>query len=237
VANLVLGAQMLSEEQVDQLPADTVIYNLEQMARVPVDSIRPVMRKLAQRFPVWDYCEANLERWKSFVPVAEPCYVKIGWAPVLSQIPKPARQDIDVLLYGYPGDERLGLYRMLCDVGIRCVFVCGLYGEDRDSLIARSKLVVNSSHYTVSRIFEIARVSYLLANAKAVVTDLHPDTIIESDIARAVAISNMQTIVKDCLAYIDNDQRRSELERRGCEIFRARNIGEILRAPAQRLLG
>jgi hypothetical protein len=227
--NIVMGVQMLAEQQLGELPAGTLIYNLEQMARVPVEKIRPVMRAAAQRFPVWDYCEANLERWRA-LGCERPLYVKLGWAPVLERIAKPARQDIEALLYGLPGGERLQVFEALCQAGIRSVFACGLYGEERDGLIARSKVVVNASLYTASRIFEIARVSYLLANAKAVVSDVRADTVIEPDIRDAVVAATPQSVVRECLRLIEDEPRRTELEERGRAIFRARDMRDILGA-------
>lgn len=229
--NLVLGAQMLAEEQLDELPRGTVIYNLEQMAKVPLERIRPVMRKLAQRFAVWDYSEANLERWQALGRKAR--YVKLGWAPVLERIARAERQDIEVLLYGIPSEERLRIFYAVAAPGIACVFACGLYGEDRDGLVSRSKLVLNASAYTTSRIFEIARVSYLLANAKAVITDLRPDTVIEPDIREAVVGSSAERIVADCLRLLDDERKRRELEEHGREVFRARDIRAIVQAALQ----
>jgi hypothetical protein len=227
--NIVMGAQMLAERQLDEIPVRSVIYNLEQMARVPIEQMRPVMRALAQRFLIWDYCEAHLERWRALGCVMPPQYVKLGWAPVLERIAKPARQDIEVLMYAFPGPERLQAFQSLCDVGIRTVFACGLYGDDRDGLIARAKVVVNASLYTTSRVFEIARVCYLLANAKAVVSDLRPDTIIEPDILGGVVAATPQDLVRQCLDLIEDESRRAALEARGRAIARARDIRDILR--------
>ena len=42
--NILMGAQMLGEPQLDALPARTVIYNLEQMARTPLEDLKPVLR-------------------------------------------------------------------------------------------------------------------------------------------------------------------------------------------------
>ena len=43
-------------------------------------------------------------------------------------------------------------------------------GKTRDDLIARSKLVLNVNRYKHARVFEVARVSYLLGHGKAVVS-------------------------------------------------------------------
>ncbi|HUQ75418.1 MAG TPA: hypothetical protein VM183_11875 [Burkholderiales bacterium] len=232
--NIAMGLQMLGEAQLDALPPGTVYYNLEQMARRAVEDVKPVLRAAARRFPIWDYCEANLESWRA-LGARSAEYVKIGWAPVLERVPKPREQDIEVLLYGLPGGERLPLFQALCEAGIRTVFACGLYGAERDALIARAKIVVNASLYTESRIFEIARVSYLLANAKAVLSVLHPDTLVEPDIRDAVMFSPAEGVVRECLALIDDDARRGALEEKGRRVMRARNMSEILRSPVAKL--
>lgn len=226
--NIVMGAQMLVPEQLHEVPANSVIYNFEQLARVPLEKIRAVLHTVAQRFRVWDYCEANLERWQA-LGCASARYVKLGWAPVLERIARPERQDIEVLIYAFPGVERLQAFQALCEAGVRSMFVCGLYGEERDGLIARAKVVLNSCFFTPSRIFEVARVTYLLANAKAVVSDLRPDTIIEPDIRAAVVAATPQTLVQECIALVEDDARRAALEEQGRAIARARDIRDILR--------
>jgi len=114
------------------------------------------------------------------------------------------------------------------------MFVFGVYGAERDALIARSKIVVNASAYR-SRIFEIARVSYLLANAKAVVSLQHPDIAVEADMREAVLFSPMETIVQDCLALASDDTRRAALEEKGRRAMRARDMREILRPVLAKL--
>ena len=55
-------------------------------------------------------------------------------------------------------------------MGINVKALFGVYGRERDKLIARSKIVLNMHHYS-SQIFEIVRVFYLLTNRKAVVAE------------------------------------------------------------------
>jgi hypothetical protein len=233
--NIVMGAQMLAAEQLDELPPRTVIYNLEQMARQKIEDLRPVLRDLARRFPIWDFSEANLPVWRA-LGAADPQYVKFGWAPVLERIARVQPQDIEVLIYGSPSGERLKLFESLCWGGLRALFACGFYEAERDGLIARAKLVVNASLY-VSRIFEMSRVSYLLANGKAVVSLLHPDTIIEPDMREAVLFAPSETIVQECRALVEDDGRRAALEERGRRAMRARDMRDILRPAIAKLPG
>lgn len=176
--NIVFGIQMATPLLVDELPRDTIVYQLEQMAGLRLAQLKPAYQAVARRLRVWDYSERNLETWHALQPVHPPLVVPIGWAPTLTRIPKRQNEDIDVLLYGSPGDERFTILKELGAAGVRFVFACGLYGAARDELISRAKIVLNINRYSRSRIFEVVRTSYLLANAKAVVADLHPNTFV-----------------------------------------------------------
>jgi len=233
VTNILMGAQMLEAEQLDTVPDGAVVYNLEQMTRIPLDDFKGPVRLVAKRFPIWDYSAANLEVWTA-LGARNPQHVKIGWAAPLERIAPAADQDIDVLIYGLPGAERVTLFQRLCNAGIHAVFVCGLYGASRDGLIARSKLVVNAGFYE-SRIFEVSRVSYLLCNAKAVVSQVHPDTFVEPDLREAVHFAAAETIVDDCLELLRDAAKRRALEERGRAIMRSRDMRDILRAALARL--
>jgi hypothetical protein len=136
-------------------------------------------------------------------------------------------QDIDVLIYGIPSALRLGTFEALCMRGVTSVFVCGLYGSARDELIARSKVVMNLNRHR-SMIFEIVRVSYLLANGKAVVADRQADTIIEPDIESGLALCQPEDLVATCEALLNDDARRNALGEAGRAAMKARLITAIL---------
>jgi hypothetical protein len=226
--NIVLGFQMLSESDVSRLPPDTILYNLEQIAGLSDDQLKPVFRSAARRLRVWEYSERNLAAWLRLQPVHQVVHVPIGWAPVLAKISPAEHQDIDVLHYGLPSDFRFAMFNALCQQGMSCVYACGLYGASRDSLIARSKLVLNLNMYSQSRIFEVVRVSFLLSNAKAVVADLYPDTFIEADLRDAVAFAAPEKIAGCCQLLLDDESARRQLERKGEETMRRRDIRPIL---------
>lgn len=226
--NIVFGFQMLADADFERLPPDTIVYNLEQFAGLSDDQIKPVARAAARRLQIWEYSERNLGAWQRLQPLHPVVHVPIGWAPTLTRITRSDPQDIDVLHYGIPSDFRFAVFNALCQQGLSCVYACGLYGESRDSLIARSKLVLNLNLYSQSRIFEIVRVSYLLANAKAVVADLHPDTFIEPDLRDAVAFAVPEKIVECCHRLLEDEPARRKLEKQGEETMRQRDIRPIL---------
>jgi hypothetical protein len=231
--NIVLGAQMLTDSELQRLPRETIIYNFEQIGRLQPDSLKPEIRTVVDRFRIWDYSAANLETWKTLGAASSAVHVAVGWAPILRRIDKPSTQDIDVLIYALPAQLRLDVFNELCHRGLRCVFVCGMYGAERDALIRRSKLVLNINSYQ-SRIFEIVRVSYLLANAKAVIADFQADTVLEPGIEGAVVFSAPEQIVATCMRLAADDDARGQQEETGCTIFERRHISPILREALER---
>ena len=117
----------------------------------------------------------------------------------------------------------------LSQSGLTTVFVCGLYGKGRDDLIGRSKLVVNINLYDRSKIFEVVRVSYFLANRKAVVADIDADTLIDDDMRSAIKVTVGPELVRDCQNLVADDAARTALEEAGFAAIEKRDIRIILK--------
>lgn len=226
--NIIFGAQLIPLDFLPQLPADTIIYNFEQTRGLAAEQIREEILYIAKTFRVWDYSAANLDAWHE-IGGRDVKVVPIGYAPILSRINKPKIQDIDVLFFGLSGEKRLAAFDKLSNAGLAAVFVSGLYGPERDKLIARAKLVLNINLYDVSRIFEIARVSYLLANKKAVVSLFEPDTYIEEDIQTGIKFTELNCLVADCNYLLEQETERLRYEQAGFKLFSQRDIRVILR--------
>jgi hypothetical protein len=218
---------MLPLDVLKQLPGDTIVYNFEQGRGLERSEVQPEILFIAEAFSIWDYSAANVEMWK-LLGNASPKLVPVGYAPVLSRIPKAQDQDIDVFLYGSSGQKRMTAIHQLSEEGYRVMFVSGLYGPARDALISRAKIILNVNRNERSRIFEVVRVSYLLANRKAVLAVLDPDTAIEPDLAKCVRSTNAADLVLACEQLLSNDTQRAELEELAYENFAARGITTIL---------
>jgi hypothetical protein len=152
----------------------------------------------------------------------------VGYAPILQRIVRADPQDIDVLIYGVPGQERLRAFHYLCLEGLTCVFVCGLYGAARDDLIARSKIVLNINLYEHAKIFEVVRVSYLMANRKAVVAPLDAGTLIDPDIAQGICGDSGAAMIAACKHLAADREAREKLEKAGFDAISRRDIRQIL---------
>jgi SAM-dependent methyltransferase len=229
--NIVLGGHLLTEKDVSSLPARTIIYNFEQVHGAS-QWIKPVYVDLVRRFRTWDYSERNIAMWRRYCPGTEILHVPLGYVPELSRITAAQEQDIDVLFYGVVNERRAKLLNELKEAGLAVVAVTGTFGPERDALIARAKIVLNL-HFFDTKIFELARVSYLLANRKAIVSELDADTEIDADMRNAVAGAPYAGLVDKCIELAFDDAARRSVADAGFRLFSLRREGEILAAALQ----
>ena len=73
-------------------------------------------------------------------------------------------------------------------------------------------------------------VTKVLANAKAVVADIYPDSYIEQDIASGVIFAPTEMIATTCWDLLADDARRDRLERQGFACIARRDIRILLAA-------
>lgn len=228
-ANIVLGAHVLSAEQMRSLPPGSIIYNLEQLEGA---QLRPEYYDLASSHRIWDYDVKNLDIWRTRNCRYKPVHVPIGYVPELSRIPAAQSQDIDVLFYGSLNNRRNLILNQLSDAALKVQVAFGVYGKQRDDLIARSKVVLNI-HYYDSKIFEIVRVSYLLANSKAVVTECAAGTKLDQGLVEAAVCVPYDSLVSKCCTLVSNETDRRRQEKRGLEWFSQRKETDILSKALQ----
>ena len=218
---ILLGAHLLTAEEADLLPSSTIIYNLEQIGKSS-SWCSPVYLGLLRRCHVWDYSSRNIAALARLGLRQRAKHVPVGYVPQLTRIPKSPVQDIDVLFYGSINERRAAVVESLRHKGLDARAIFGIYGAHRDALIARTKVVLNLHYYDTS-IFELVRVSYLLANRKAVVAECHGGTEIDPDIAGAVRLAPYEQLVEACIELASNDAERLALEERGLACISARD--------------
>jgi hypothetical protein len=207
-------------------PEGSILYNLEQFhSAAPWFS--GAIADALRRHPVWDYSEKNLLRLQAAGYAALGRHVPIGYVPQLTRIAPAKTQDIDVLFYGSMNERRDAVLRTLGKQGLKVFHAFNAYGRARDALIARAKVVLNI-HYYPAQIFEMVRVSYLLANRKAVVTEDDGDTDIDDDLRDAVAAVPYASLAGTALRLARDDLARAALEQRAYDRFRARPQASIL---------
>ena len=130
----------------------------------------------------------------------------IGYMPSLTRIPSAPAKDIDVLFIGSVNPRRGQLLKQLQMQGVAVHVVFNLYGEERDALIARAKIVLNV-HFYPAKLFEIVRVSYLLANKVCVVSETGQDGEVETLFLGGVAFASYNGLVSACLTLLQESHR------------------------------
>jgi len=205
------------------------VYNLEQLGG---PSLPKHFYELGIRHQVWDYSLNNLKTWEVLRCARPPIHVPLGYVPELRRIQASKVQNIDVLFYGSLNERRSRILQALKDSGVKVHSAFGVYGKERDALIARSKIVLNV-HFYNAKIFETVRVSYLLANSKAVVSECSAETEIEPGLADAVLGLPYDSLVEGCLSLLRDEEKRRQLETRGFQWFSQRKESEILSKALQ----
>ena len=219
---VLFGAHLLNEAEALSLEPSTVLYNLEQWTD---ERLPRWYRSMASRVRLWEYSRAQIGAWQGPFPGPPPLLVPIGYVPQLQRIAPAAVQDIDVLFYGSMTPRREAVLLDLVRRGVQVRTHFPLYGAARDGMIARAKVVLNL-HARELPVFEVVRVSYLLANAKAVVCEESCDL---DDLRNAVAVAAYDVLAERCLDLVRDESARAELERRAHTVFAQRPQVELLR--------
>lgn len=225
---IVFGANLLGDASVDVLPPGTIIYNLEQIGESS-SWCSPTYLRLLQSYQVWDYSARNIASLARLGVTVKVKHVPVGYVPELTRIMAAPVEDIDVLFYGSMNERRHTVISQLRQADLNAHAVFGVYGPARDALIARSKVVLNM-HYYETNIFELVRVSYLLANRKAVVAECNPSTEIDPDIVDAVKLAPYEGLASACVQLVSDSEVRRALSERGFSRMSARDERAYLAA-------
>ena len=214
--NIVFGCHLLNPELIPQIPKSTIFINTEQIY-LNENRWNNTIFEWAKYFEFWDYSEKNILKFKD-IGIPNVKLLKIGFQKELSRIEKSTHQDIDILFYGSMNERRQKILTQLEARGLKVKSVVGLYGNERDQLIARSKVVLNHHFYT-SEIFEIVRVFYLLSNAITVVGEVNPTTSIDETYKNAIYAAPYDGIVEACEKLIQDTSCREAAAMHGYEVI------------------
>lgn len=227
---IVLGANLLQGSLLP-IPHYWTIYNLEQIAfNSPwfTDSYHKI---LCQARSVWDYSTANIEVLQTLGITAR--HVPIGYTSNLTRFREyNTDADIDVLHYGSLNERRSKILNDLKARGVNVMHLFNVYGDKRDGVIARSKIVLNM-HFYPSKLFEIVRVSYLLANNACVVSERSADTEYEELLDGGVVFEDYDSLVYRCVSLLGDEHRRKTIAEEGYRRFSQLTLAPMLEEVLQ----
>lgn len=231
---VVLGCNFLPKIKVpyERLPDDLILFNLEQVYRTS-PWITDDYLDLLKRYVVWDYSEKNIRAWRE-MGLERVIRCGIGYEPELQRIPDAPEPDIDVLFYGSVNARRKKALKAMKAAGLVVKTLFGVYGEARDRDIARSKIVLNL-HFYDAQVFEIVRVSYLLANRRFVVSEIGADGWGKEMFGEGIAFSTYDDLVETCVRYAGDPEARAEIARLGFERMREFRQSDFLEQAIREL--
>jgi len=212
---IVLGANLLPGMPGVKAPGKSILYNLEQITPGS-EWLTGAYLKLLRRHRVWDYSRYNIAQLEQ-LGIRDPVHCPIGFSERLCRIDPAPDKDIDVLFYGSMNERRLQVLEALVSSGLRVETLFGVYGEQRDAVIARSRIVLNI-HYYPAKIFEIVRISYLLANRVCVVSEESPSDSALASVQDGIVQAPYEGLAETCREMIASGAWE-DVARRGYEVF------------------
>ena len=196
------------------LPPRAILFNLEQVAGRDDAFIERNFGAHKDRV-VWDYAQANVERLRAF-GLRRVVHCPIGFVEGMGVRLAPRTEEpYDVLHYGAMSDRRYSVIRALIGARLNVRLLNGVYGEERDLDVLRSKIVLNC-HYYDEAVFEMVRVSHLAASMTCVVSEsggLDPE--LEAFAAAATVYVPVGQIVETCVRLVGDSQARTAAAIRG----------------------
>jgi len=215
--NIVFGCELIADFQ--RLPRNTIIYQLEQFSHPRIEQVK----RLTKAVTVWDFSHRQSVEWRAEGYTCQ--HLPVGFTPNLVRIPKAAEQDIDVCLFAWMTQRRVGLVDALRAAGLKVFASANCYGGGRDNIISRSKVCLNA-HHDGRDMFEIVRVSYLMANSKLVVTESSSDEDEYADLYSGLSRAPYRMLVDTCRSYCapSANVEREKMEQCAFEAIRRRDF-------------
>ncbi len=222
--NIIFGSCRAPRRIGRSLPPGSVIFNLEQFTAGSVWVNDDYLAHLRD-FTVWDYSGRNVRFLEE--RGVRVRHVPLGYVPEMTRLDPAVPRDIDVLFYGLVNERRDKVLKALLRKGIRVLVPERAFGRERDALIARAKLVLNIHHYVPASL-ELARLGYVFANSRAVVSEWRKDTECPDYLREACAFFSYEKLVEGVEAMLADGARRQKQAESGFAAFASRPLEETL---------
>lgn len=223
--HIVLCPHLLDAAALARLPSGTILYNLDQIT--PASPLPPSRLWQLRHWCIWDFSPRNRAIWNSLGIAAAT--VPVGWYPGLERVRGDTVPDIDVLFIGQLNPRRKAMLERVAGRGLHVGACNGVFGRELDDLIARAKVVLNV-HYYPAHLLETMRLSYLLANGRAVVAERSGRTEVPAAYEAAVRWAAYADLPDACSEIAGDADERGRLAASGRAAMRELAIAPLLAA-------
>jgi hypothetical protein len=223
---IILGSNLLAEDPQPIHPS-SILYNLEQ-----VDEESPwinhYLLRLFKSHRVWDYDPINAHRWQRH-GIHIDGVLPIGYSSILSRVKQGGAQDIDVLFIGQVSDRRKSILEACLRLNLKVEILTGVYGDARDHAMSRAKVILNC-HQFESKVLEMVRLSYCMANRCAIVSERGTNPELAASLADAMVFSDYNNLPQACADLVKDEAKRLRLGDAALAWMQARPITGYLSA-------
>jgi len=177
-------------------------------------------KNLRNAICVWDFSPKNVIQFKKVYNftniVYVPTRVPLG---VFLRPPPDTNQDIDVLFFGamHPRRKQIQEYITRRFGRSKIIFRYNdLFGEERDDLIKRSKILLNI-HYWDKSSLETHRIEYLSSKGKCIISEKSSDSLLDnvySDSVTFVTPGKMEELVLQIKLLLTDKNKREIMEKK-----------------------
>lgn len=227
---IMLGANNFTDAA-GVMPEDAIAFNTEQIAVLGVEGQFNV--DTYRKRVVWEYSEANAAKLRA-AGLERVVMCPLGYHASMQRFQQAPESEkgVDVLHVGSMSERRLEVLRAIEAAGLTVRQLFNAYGEERDKLIARAKVVLNW-HYYENGVFEIFRVSHLVANRACVVSEASGADAALNDLCSRICCTvegeDTAGVVGLCKQLVDHPSYRSSIADLAYDEFRTTSLAESVR--------
>ncbi|WP_116115130.1 hypothetical protein [Austwickia chelonae] len=171
---IVLAPHLHDRAALAALPRESILYNWEPLGWTHLAFMTEELLALMREFIIWDYSLTNQDVWRR-TGATRVVHVAAVSDPMIRRNLRGDHPDIDVLFYGSLNERRAAVLNELHRAGLTVKHLFGVYADERDQWIRRSRLVLNM-HFHEGQILELPRLAYLWVNAVPVVCEMNLTT-------------------------------------------------------------
>ena len=221
--DIVFGSHLLKSNNI--IPENSIIVDLEQLTDESSQLGKNYISILKNN-QVWTYSSHNVD-WLRHKNITNVKHVPFAYMPCLDkQCNIPVETDIDVLFYGNLSSRRMHIHNMLIKVlpSIKIIFKDNIWGDERDNLIARSKIILNIGNYTDIHLFEAVRVIPLLARQKFVISEECADGHDYEYLKNGLIFCSYSDIISKVVHYLNHPILRHTISSNGYNIVKRHTL-------------
>lgn len=199
-------------EFIDIIPKTYIVYQFEQTGVTYQNNswfTSEYINILKNAMYIWDYSKSNIDYLHKYFNIERKklIYVPLRYSKILDQFPKNNNKTIDILFIGSINLKRKVLLDKLSLKYNVHIGNNNSWGQERDKLISKSKIVINMQFYE-NGILELTRISYLLSGGAFIVSECGRESDLEIEMSNYMILCKYNQMEATIDYYLNNETKR-----------------------------